>query len=139
MKVSSPLATAARSFADDSLTAFDYHPLTRVVFGTGSVARLGELARDLGGTRVLLVTDPGVTVSQPAKVTAITGIDALAHAVETYVSTRRNPLSQMYAHAAWRMLEPNVEKVLRTPGDLEARGAMQLGANFAGTAIENSM
>src|SRR5262249_1030034 len=39
---------------------FDFHPLTRVVFGPGSLARLGELARDLGGRRALLVTDPGL-------------------------------------------------------------------------------
>lgn len=85
------------------------------------------------------VLDPEVTVSQPAKVTAITGIDALAHAVESYVATRRTPVSQLYSLAAWRLLEPNLEKVLRTPDDLDARAAMQLGANFAGTAIENAM
>src|SRR5207248_2117751 len=85
------------------------------------------------------VLDPAVTVSQPAKVTAITGIDALAHAIESYVCTKRNVLSQTYALAAWRLLEPNLEMVLRDPTNLEARGAMQLGANFAGTAIENSM
>src|SRR5437867_10321948 len=42
------------------LPGFDYHPLSRVVFGAGTLARLGELARELGGTRVLLVTDPGL-------------------------------------------------------------------------------
>src|SRR5438552_13865325 len=42
------------------LPSFDYHPLSRVVFGAGTLARLGELARELGGTRVLLVTDPGL-------------------------------------------------------------------------------
>src|SRR3954451_13216837 len=42
------------------LPSFDYHPLTRVVFGPGSLARLGELARELGGRRVLLVTDHGL-------------------------------------------------------------------------------
>src|SRR5207302_9377380 len=42
------------------LPAFDFHPLTRVVFGAGSLARLGELTAELGGTRVLLVTDPGL-------------------------------------------------------------------------------
>src|SRR5262249_53556579 len=57
----------------------------------------------------------------------------------SYVCTRRSPLSQAFSRAAWRLLEPNLEKVLREPGDLEARGAMQLGANFAGAAIENSM
>jgi alcohol dehydrogenase len=85
------------------------------------------------------ILDPGVTVSQPAKVTAVTGIDALSHAVEAYVTSKRNTLAQMFARQAWELLEPNLEKVLREPGDLEARGAMQLGAFLAGCAIENSM
>src|SRR5687767_2409980 len=42
------------------LTPFDFHTPTRVVFGPGSLNRLGELARELGDTRVLLVTDPGL-------------------------------------------------------------------------------
>jgi alcohol dehydrogenase len=85
------------------------------------------------------ILDPEVTVSQPKKVTAITGIDAIAHALETYVTTRRNPLSQAFSREAWKLLEPNFETVLREPGNLEARSAMQLGAHFAGVAIENSM
>jgi alcohol dehydrogenase len=85
------------------------------------------------------ILDPEVTVSQPGKVSAVTGIDALAHAVETYVCTRRNSLSQTFAREAWRLLEPNLSVVLREPKNLEARGAMQLGAHFAGLAIENSM
>jgi alcohol dehydrogenase len=85
------------------------------------------------------ILDPEVTVTQPARVTAVTGIDALAHAVESYVCTRRNPVSQMFARTAWEYLEPNLEVVLRDPANLEARGAMQLGANLAGSAIENSM
>src|SRR2546427_5540673 len=64
------------------------------------------------------ILDPEVTVSQPAKVTAITGIDALSHAVESYVTTRRNPLAQMFAREAWQLLEPNLETVLREPGNL---------------------
>lgn len=85
------------------------------------------------------ILDPEVTVTQPAALTAVTGIDALAHAVESYVCTRRTPISQVFAHAAWQLLEPNLETVLRDPQNTAARGAMQLGANFAGTAIENSM
>jgi alcohol dehydrogenase len=267
-------APAARLAA--SLPSFDYHPLSRVVFGAGTLARLGELARELGGTRVLLVTDPGLenaghpqralvslqragleswvfdaveenpttrhvaagqemardheinllvavgggssmdcakginflysnggsmadykgfgkatrpmlpsigvpttsgtgseaqsyaliadarthmkmacgdhkaafrvslldpelTVSQPASVTASTGIDALSHAVESYVTTKRNSLSQMFAREAWRLLQANFEKMLRRPEDLEARSALQLGAYLAGSAIETSM
>jgi len=59
--------------------------------------------------------------------------------LESYVSTRRNTLSQTFAREAWRLLEGNFETVLKQPGDLEARGAMQVGAHFAGIAIENSM
>ena len=88
---------------------------------------------------VVAILDPQVTVTQPAKVTALTGIDALSHAIESYVTTRRNPVSQMFAREAWKLLEFNLEKVLHTPGDLEGRAAMQMGAFLAGTAIENSM
>jgi alcohol dehydrogenase len=85
------------------------------------------------------ILDPEVTVTQPAKVTALTGIDALSHAIESYVTIRRNPVSQMFASEAFSLLEPNLEKVLNEPTDLEARGAMQMGAFLAGAAIENSM
>jgi alcohol dehydrogenase len=85
------------------------------------------------------VLDPEVTVSQPRQVTAVTGIDALSHALESYVSLRHNLLSQAFAREAWRLLETNLGVVLERPADLEARGAMQLGAHLAGLAIENSM
>ncbi len=85
------------------------------------------------------ILDPEVTLSQPKVVTAVTGIDAVAHAVESFVCTRRNPLSQMYALAAFQHLEPNFEQVMAHPGDLAARGAMLLGAHFAGMAIESAM
>ena len=88
---------------------------------------------------VVAILDPELTVTQPVKVTALTGIDALSHAVESYVTTKRNPVSQMFAREAWKLLEMNLEKVLHDPSDLEARGAMQMGAFLAGTAIENSM
>lgn len=88
--------------------------------------------------RVALL-DPALTVSQPPSITATSGFDAIAHAVETYVTTKRNPLSEIFSREAWRLLEPNYERVLREPNDLEARGSMQLGAYYAGVAIENSM
>ena len=88
--------------------------------------------------RVALL-DPALTVSQPRSITATSGFDAIAHAVETYVTTKRNPLSELFSREAWRLLEPNYERVLTQPDNLEARGAMQLGAYYAGVAIENSM
>ena len=87
----------------------------------------------------IAVLDPALTVSQPARVTACTGIDAIAHAVETAVTKKRNPFSLMFSHEAFKLLVPNLSRVLENPGDLEARGKMLLGAAFAGTAIENSM
>ena len=85
------------------------------------------------------ILDPLLTVSQPARVTACTGIDALAHAFETAVTKKRNPLSAMYSREAFRLCFGALERVLDDPRDLEARSRMQLGAAFAGTAIENSM
>ncbi len=85
------------------------------------------------------ILDPELTVTMPPSVTAATGIDAISHAIETYVTTKRNAISQVYSHEAWRLLEANFETVLREPQNIQARGAMLLGANFAGTAIENSM
>ncbi len=85
------------------------------------------------------ILDPELTVSQPAQVTADTGIDAISHALETWVSTRRTPISQIFSREAWRLLRQNFPRVLSDPGDVEARAGMQLGANYAGAAIENSM
>jgi alcohol dehydrogenase len=83
--------------------------------------------------------DPELTVTMPASVTAVTGIDAISHAVETYVTTKRNPVSQMFSRRAWSMMAPAFARVLENPSDLEARGAMLAGSHFAGAAIENSM
>ena len=88
--------------------------------------------------RVALL-DPKLTVTQPRRVTALTGIDAIAHAIETYVTTARNPASLAFSREAWRMLGGNFARVLELPDNLEARAGMQLGACFAGLAIENSM
>lgn len=85
------------------------------------------------------ILDPSLTISKPLQVTACTGIDAIAHAVETAVTTKRNGLSLMYSHEAFKLLVPALPRVLKNPDDVEARGRMLLGAALAGTAIENSM
>lgn len=88
--------------------------------------------------RVALL-DPELTLTQPRRVTALTGIDALAHALESYVTKPRNPASMAFSREGWLLLAANMGRVLEAPADLEARGGMQLGACFAGLAIENSM
>jgi len=85
------------------------------------------------------ILDPKLTLSQPRMVTACTGIDAIAHVVETAVTKRRNALSLMYSHEGFKLTLPNLPRIFANPADLEARGRMQLGAAFAGMAIENSM
>jgi alcohol dehydrogenase len=91
-----------------------------------------------GAFRVALL-DSELTLSQPATVTAAAGFDAIAHAVETAVTTRRTEISTLFSRGAFRLLNGHYERVLSYPNDLEARGAMQLGAFYAGAAIEHSM
>ncbi|REJ89453.1 MAG: iron-containing alcohol dehydrogenase [Planctomycetota bacterium] len=87
----------------------------------------------------LAILDPELTVTMPAAVTTATGIDALSHALETYVTTKRNPVSQLFSRQAWALLSAAFPVVQRNPNDEPARGAMLLGAHLAGAAIENSM
>ncbi len=86
-----------------------------------------------------VILDPVLTTTTPKRVTTATGIDAISHAVESYVSTRRNFISQMFAKEAWHLLEKSFEIVVNDPENIEARSRMLLGAHLAGTAIENSM
>lgn len=85
------------------------------------------------------ILDPELTLTQPPRVTALTGIDALSHAIETYVTKRRSAMSLAFSREAWRHLAPNFVRVLAEPQNVKARSEMQLGASFAGLAIENSM
>jgi alcohol dehydrogenase len=85
------------------------------------------------------ILDPALTISQPERVTICTGIDAIAHAVETAVTKKRNPFSQMYSREAFGLCLGAFPEVLDKPNDINARGRMLLGASFAGVAIEHSM
>ncbi|MDE0838369.1 MAG: iron-containing alcohol dehydrogenase [Kiritimatiellae bacterium] len=85
------------------------------------------------------ILDPLLTLTQPYFVTACTGIDAIAHAVETAVTSAATPTSLRYSHEAFRLLITHMPTVLESPDNVDARAAMQLGASLAGTAIEHSM
>jgi alcohol dehydrogenase len=87
----------------------------------------------------IAILDPGLTLSQPENVTVCTGIDAIAHAVETAVTNKRNKLSTLFSEESFKLLLPNFTKVLNQPNDISARGSMLLGAAMAGCAIEASM
>ena len=133
-------------------TSFPLLPMIGIptTSGTGSEAQSFALISDAethikmacgdpGAAFKVALLDPSLTVSQPRLITATSGFDALAHAIETFVTTKRNAVSDLFSREAWRLLESNYESVLTNPGNLEARGAMQLGAYYAGLAIENSM
>lgn len=85
------------------------------------------------------ILDPNLTLTQPNQVTALTAIDALSHAVETFVTKDRNPISMMYSREAFRQLSAGIQNVFDDPSNLQARSQMQLGACCSGLAIENSM
>ncbi len=76
----------------------------------------------------IALLDPALTLSQPLAVTVATGLDALAHALESAVCTRRNPVSRRYAFTAFRYSARSFPRVLAAPHDLAARGKMLLGA-----------
>jgi len=85
------------------------------------------------------ILDPGLTVTLPRSVTAVAGFDAISHAVEAYVTTKRTLMSELFARDAWRLLEGHYERVLEEPDDVVARGALLVGSHEAGIAIEQSM
>jgi len=85
------------------------------------------------------ILDPELTLTQPNHVAAATGMDALAHALETAVTNRLTPLSQMLSREAFRLCNRGFQGVVSNAKNLEARGQMLLGAALAGAAIENSM
>jgi alcohol dehydrogenase len=87
----------------------------------------------------IAILDPELTLTQPPRVTALTGIDALTHAIETAVTNIANSISRAYSQAAWQHLAISFRRVLDDPKDLASRTRMQIGASLAGMAIESSM
>lgn len=118
--------------------------------GTGSDAQSFALITDpethqkmaCGDTKALprlAILDPDLTSTTPPSVAAATGIDAIAHAVETAGCNKRNDTSRRLSKKAWSLLEPAYERVMRDPADAAGRQDMLMGAHVAGAAIENSM
>ncbi len=83
--------------------------------------------------------DPELTLGLPAAVTAATGIDAMVHAIEAYTSARKkNPVSDLLAREALKLLSANIKRACDVRGDKEARAKMLLGAHLAGVAFANA-
>lgn len=86
-----------------------------------------------------VILDPTLVATVPRGVAAVTGIDALSHAVESFVTTRRNPISQLFAGQAFQLIERSLESYLNDPSATDPRADMLLGAHLGGAAIEASM
>lgn len=117
--------------------------------GTGSEATRFTIVTDEANDEKMLcaglayqpvaaLVDYELTLSMPPRLTADTGIDALTHAMEAYVSRRANPLSDTFALAAMAAIAPNLRRVHADPQDRMAREAMMLGSTQAGIAFSNA-
>ena len=107
------------------------------IITTGETTKAGVVSRTLLADKIIL--DATLTLGLPPAVTAATGIDAMVHAIEAYTSVRlKNPLSDMLAREALRLMAGNISTAVKQGGNLEARSAMLLGAMLAGQAFANA-
>lgn len=107
------------------------------IITTGATTKMGVVSPLLLPDVALL--DADLTLGLPPAVTAATGIDAMVHAIEAYTSAhKKNPLSDLLAREALRLLAANLHEAVHNGGNREARQAMLLGACLAGQAFANA-
>lgn len=111
---------------------------TRFTIVTDSERDEKMLCIGLAYLPVAALVDYELTLTMPPRLTADTGIDALTHAIEAYVSRRANAISDRFAIDAMRLIGPNLRRVFADGQDRAAREAMMLGATYAGIAFSNS-
>lgn len=112
--------------------------VTRFTIITDEVSDEKMLCVGIGFMPVAALVDYKLTMSLPPRITADTGIDALTHAIEAYVSKKANPYSDSQAIAALRLIGPNLRKTYHDGKDCAGREAMMLGSTFAGIAFSNA-
>jgi alcohol dehydrogenase class IV len=126
------------------------HIVIPTTAGTGSEVTSGSviLDREQGqkiinfeyfNTPRVAILDPKMTIGLPAHLTASTGMDAMTHAVESYVSLQRNPISDAAALHAIRLIKQYLPAAVHNGHDMVARGQMQIAALLAGWAFSNAM
>ena len=111
---------------------------TRFTIITDSVSDEKMLCAGLAYLPMAAIVDFELTLSKPHRLTADTGVDALTHAIEAYVSRRANPFSDGMALAAMRGIWANLRLACAEPGNRAARAGMMLGAHQAGIAFSNA-
>ena len=83
----------------------------------------------------IVILDPCLTVNVPQKITAATGMDALSHAIESYVSLNANPFSEMYGLKAISLINEHFIDTINNPDSINGRGGMMLASYLGGCAI----
>ena len=84
------------------------------------------------------IVDPLLTLGMPKGITAATGMDALTHAMEAYVSRKAQPMSDVYALSAFKLIYENLPTAWAEPSNLAARTNVLLGSLQAGIAFSNA-
>lgn len=112
--------------------------VTRFTIITDETSDEKMLCVGIGFMPVAALVDYQLTLSLPPRITADTGIDALTHAIESYVSKKASPYSDSQALAAMTLIGPNLRKVYHDGSDQKAREAMMLGSTLAGVAFSNA-
>jgi alcohol dehydrogenase class IV len=112
--------------------------VTRVTIITDETNDEKMLCVGLGFMPMAALVDYDLSMSVPPRTTADTGIDALTHAMEAYVSKKASPYTDAQALEAMSLLAPNLRRAYHNGNDQEAREAMMLGATLAGVAFSNA-
>ncbi|MCY9656684.1 iron-containing alcohol dehydrogenase [Paenibacillus chondroitinus] len=98
--------------------------------------KVGIISRHL--LPMLVIIDPALTVSLPPHITAATGMDAFTHALESYISTRANPISDMFALESIRLISGSLLQAYHHGFDLQARENVLLGSMYGGMALSSA-
>ncbi|WP_349257070.1 iron-containing alcohol dehydrogenase [Pseudomonas sp.] len=95
--------------------------------------KIGVVSRHLLPTLVIL--DPLLTFSLPRSITAATGMDAFVHSLESFISTKANPISDAFALESMRLIAGSIVEAYQQPDSVSARGNMLLGSMYGGLAL----
>lgn len=119
-------------------TAGTASEITRFSIITDEERQIKMAIVDKHVTPIIAVNDPKLMAGMPKSLTAATGMDALTHAIEAYVSTVANPITDACAEKAIVLIRDNLRKAVENGSDLEARSSMAFAEYLAGMAFNNA-
>ncbi|MCW8348889.1 L-threonine dehydrogenase [Vibrio sp. ZSDZ65] len=119
-------------------TAGTASEMTRFCIITDEARHIKMAIVDKNVTPIVSVNDPELMLAKPASLTAATGMDALTHAIEAYVSVAATPVTDAVAIKAIEMVQANLREAVRNGDNLEARDNMAYAQFMAGMAFNNA-